>query len=98
MPPALPTPAGSSASPDLTEDPGHAVHQQTHNPAGGDKTSTPTSTSSKTEGTVHMETATDDAYKTHLLTTMSAVTSSPHTHVTVAMTPSASGNQDYMPL
>ncbi|TDH06253.1 hypothetical protein EPR50_G00129060 [Perca flavescens] len=84
---ALPSHAGSSASPDLTEDPGNEVSQQTHNPAGGDETSTQTTTITKTEGIVLSETATTNAvYTTHLLTASSAVATSEHTNVPVVMT------------
>ncbi|XP_078120670.1 uncharacterized protein LOC144526851 [Sander vitreus] len=82
---ALPNHAGSSASPDLTEDPGNEVSQQTHNPAGGDETSTQTTTITKTEGTVLSDTATNAVYKTHLLTASSAVATSEHTNVPVVM-------------
>ncbi|XP_029310116.1 uncharacterized protein LOC115023103 [Cottoperca gobio] len=72
---ALPSHAGSSASPDLTEDPGNELSQRTHNPAGGDETTTIT----KTEGTVHSETATNTngLYTTHLLTVTSQHTNVP---------------------
>ncbi|XP_074506676.1 uncharacterized protein LOC141776778 [Sebastes fasciatus] len=58
---ALPSHAGSSASPDLTDP---EVSQRTHS---GEEISPETTTVTKTEGTVHTETV------THLLTTSSAV-------------------------
>ncbi|KAE8291235.1 hypothetical protein D5F01_LYC10831 [Larimichthys crocea] len=73
---ALLSHAGSSASPDLSEDPGNEVPQPTHNPAGRDETSSLTTTITKTEGMVHSETATNVVYNTYLLTTSSAVTTS----------------------
>ncbi|XP_035526931.1 mucin-17-like [Morone saxatilis] len=81
---ARPSHAGSSASPDLTEDPGNEVPQRTHDPAGKDETSTQTTT--KTEGTVHSETATNAVYKTHTLNKSSAVATSQHTTVPVVTT------------
>ncbi len=77
---ALSSRAGSSASPDLTEDPGNEV------PAGREETSTPTPAITKTEATVHSETTTHAAYTPHLLSTSSAVASSQHTNVPVVMT------------
>lgn len=96
---ALPSHAGSSASPDLTGDPGNEVPKQTHNPAGRDETSTQTTTVTKTEGTVHPETVTNAVHKTHLFTASLAVVTSQRTDVPAVMsadpgTLSASGNPD----
>uniref|UniRef100_A0A3B4TUY5 Si:ch73-344o19.1 n=1 Tax=Seriola dumerili TaxID=41447 RepID=A0A3B4TUY5_SERDU len=90
LPPVLTTPAlqhhaGTSASPDLTEDPGNKVPKWTHNPAGRDETSPETTTSTKSEGTVHSETVTNEGFKSHLMSTSSAVATSPHTDVPVVM-------------
>ncbi|XP_038574470.1 soluble scavenger receptor cysteine-rich domain-containing protein SSC5D-like [Micropterus salmoides] len=54
---ALLSHAGSSASPDPTEDPGYEVPQWTHNPAGRDETSTQTTTNA--DGSVLSETVTN---------------------------------------
>lgn len=99
---ALLSHAGSSASPDLTEDPGNEVPQRTPNPAGRDETSTQTAAvATAIKGAAHSEseTATNAVYKTHLLTTSSALAPLQHTNAPAAMTahpgaPSPSGNQD----
>ncbi|XP_044076822.1 nucleoporin NSP1-like [Siniperca chuatsi] len=70
---ALPRNAGSSASPDVTEDPGNEVPQQTHNPPGRDETSTQTTTITKTEGTVHSGSVTNAVYKTAVATSAPVV-------------------------
>ncbi|XP_040910835.1 mucin-5AC-like isoform X2 [Toxotes jaculatrix] len=85
-PAALPSHAGTSASPDLTEDPGNEVPKWTHNPAGRGETSTETSTTAKTGGTVSSETATNAVFQTHLLSTVSAATTSQHTDAPVVTT------------
>ncbi|KAI3375206.1 hypothetical protein L3Q82_021707 [Scortum barcoo] len=76
----LPSHAGSSASPDLTEDPGNEVPKQTHNPAARDETSTRTTAVTKGEGTVQSEAVTKAEYKAYMFTT------SAHTSVPVGMT------------
>lgn len=98
---AFPSHADFSASPDLTENPGNEVPQRIHNPAGRDETSAETTTITKIEGTVHSESATNAAYKTHMLTTNSAQIPSQHMNVPVIMTAqpgtsSPSGNQDIL--
>ncbi|XP_037314319.2 mucin-7-like isoform X2 [Pungitius pungitius] len=83
-PAAFPSHAGSSASPDLTEDPHNEVSQWTHS---ADTTSTETTTTTK--ATAHSEAATKAV---HHVTQTPAVTSR-HTNVPVAMTsPSGSTN------
>ncbi|XP_026169215.1 mucin-13-like [Mastacembelus armatus] len=74
----------TSATPDLTEDPGNEVPQRTHNPTSRAETSIETIT--KTKGTVHSEAVTNAAFKTHLLNTNSAVAASQHMSVSVTMT------------
>lgn len=81
IPPALPHHAGTSASPDLTEDPGNKVPKGTQSPAGTDGTTTGTAAFTKSEFTV-----TNAASESHLLSTSSAATTSPHTDVPVVMT------------
>ncbi|XP_041804924.1 putative protein TPRXL [Chelmon rostratus] len=86
---ALLSHAGSSASPDLTEDPGNEVPQRTPNPAGRDETSTQTAAvATAIKGAAHSEseTATNAVYKTHLLTTSSALAPLQHTNAPAAMT------------
>ncbi|XP_031710685.1 uncharacterized protein LOC116387578 [Anarrhichthys ocellatus] len=88
---AFPSYAGRSASPDqiLTEDPGSEVTHRIHS---GDETSTETTTITKTKATVHSEAATNAIYVTH-----SAVATSQHMNVPVAMTaPSPSAAADYL--
>ncbi|XP_076600145.1 uncharacterized protein LOC143328739 [Chaetodon auriga] len=81
---ALPSHAGSVASPDLTEDPGNEVPQRTHNPAGRDETSTQSTTITTSKKGAHSETA-NAVYNTHLLTTSSALATSQHTGVPAVM-------------
>ncbi|XP_058505940.1 uncharacterized protein LOC131472582 [Solea solea] len=84
-PAALPSHADTSASPDLTEDPGNEV-LETHNPAGRDETSTETTTIIRTKGAVHSETVTDAVFKTHLVSTSSAGTTSQHMDEALVLT------------
>ncbi|XP_028282529.1 hyphal wall protein 1-like [Parambassis ranga] len=70
---------GTSAPPDLTEDPGNEVTHRTHNPAGRNET-TETTTLTQTDGTVLSET------KTHLFTMSLAATTAGHTDVPSTMT------------
>lgn len=65
--------AGSSASPDLTEDPGSEVPQQTHNPTGRNEASAePTAAAANTQRTVHSQTATNAEYTTNVFSPSSA--------------------------
>ncbi|XP_069579385.1 leukosialin-like [Brachyistius frenatus] len=95
LPPVF-TPAafsGTSASPDLTEDPGNKVTQRTRDPAGRDEPSTETTTIPQSEGTVRSDTMTNAVLKTNGFTTSSAAPTSQHTHVpVVAPTPSAAAD------
>lgn len=84
---APPAHAVSSASPDLTEDPGNSVLQQTHNPAGGDETPAQTTTMTEAEGTAgHSETETNAAHEMYLSPTSSSAPTSQHTDIPVVMT------------
>lgn len=92
---AFPSHADFTASPDLTENPGNEVPQQTHNPAARDETSAETTTITKIEGTIHSETATNAVHTTHTMYTThtmhtlapsSAAAPSQHVNVTVVMT------------
>ncbi|XP_018532854.1 uncharacterized protein LOC108883828 [Lates calcarifer] len=85
-PPALPSHVGTSASPDLTQNPGNEVPKWTHNPTGRDETSTETTTITKTEGTARSQSVTSAAFKSHLLSTSSAAATSQHTNKAFVMT------------
>ncbi|XP_034412325.1 mucin-2-like [Cyclopterus lumpus] len=78
---AFPSHAGSSASPDLTEDPRNEHSQRTHS---GDETSTDTTTIAK--ATIHSEAVTNAVYATH-----SAVATPQHIFMP-ALSPSAAAD------
>ncbi|XP_029380962.1 salivary glue protein Sgs-3-like [Echeneis naucrates] len=85
--PDLPHHPGTSASPDVTEDPGNMVPKWTHNRAGRNETSTETTTGTKTEGTVLAENVTNADFKNRLLSTSSTATTAPSTDAPLTMTP-----------
>lgn len=81
--------AGTSATPDLTKDPGGEVPQRTHNLAGGNETSTGAAAVTEAEAALPSETVTDEVFQA----------STPHVTASVATsaptgTVSPSGNQD----
>lgn len=91
---ALPSRAGSSASPDPAEDSGNQVPQWTHNPAGGEQSSAPTAASTTAdEAAVFPETVANGVCATCLSTTSTAVAPPQHTDQLDVMTATPSGEQ-----
>lgn len=79
---------GTSASSNLTVDPGNEFSESTRNPAGRDESSAEATALTETGGAVHSETLTDAVLKTHFSTASPAAPTSQHTDLGT-LTPSA---------